>query len=385
MNATKIYSLILLFFIMSDLIAQEKQIRSIQWNVAGFFPSTANEEKPLGLSGVAAGTNNGVLIIAGGTNFPAKMPWEGGKKKYYDNIYVYARNRNQKLELLKTYKLPNSLGYSAAVSTRYGLFVGGGEKEGGPVPNCFLISWDAIKDTISLKNLPDLPLAVTNASAAIYNNKVYLAGGEMANAVSDKLFVLDLQNIEANWKTLAAIPRQVSHAVLLAQLQGSDACLYLVGGRKKIAGNSSTLYSSNFCYHISENKWSVKQSIPYTLSAGTGVAYGKRYLLLLGGDKGETFHKTEELLVQIANEGDSLRKDKLIQEKNQVQITHPGFTKEVLLYNTKTDQWRHFGTIPFEVPVTTTAVKWGPVIYITGGEIKAGVRTDKILAGNICN
>jgi len=40
-----------------------------------------------GMAGIIAGTHGGVLIAAGGANFPDKMPWDGGKKIYYDEIF----------------------------------------------------------------------------------------------------------------------------------------------------------------------------------------------------------------------------------------------------------------------------------------------------------
>ena len=41
-----------------------------------------------GWSGMYAGTINGMLLCFGGVNFPDKRPWEGGKKKWYDDIYM---------------------------------------------------------------------------------------------------------------------------------------------------------------------------------------------------------------------------------------------------------------------------------------------------------
>jgi N-acetylneuraminic acid mutarotase len=55
----------------------------------------------------------------------------------------------------------------------------------------------------------------------------------------------------------------------------------------------------------------------------------------------------------------------------------------VLLYNTLTDSWKTIGNIPFDTPVTTTAVKWGNDVIIPSGEIKAGVRSPNILSVKI--
>src|SRR5688572_3878214 len=52
------------------------------WTVRPAYPL-----KP-GMAGLISGAHNGVLIAAGGANFPERMPWEGGVKVYYDEIFV---------------------------------------------------------------------------------------------------------------------------------------------------------------------------------------------------------------------------------------------------------------------------------------------------------
>ncbi len=105
--------------------------------------------------------------------------------------------------------------------------------------------------------------------------------------------------------------------------------------------------------------------MPYELSAGTGVAFGSHSILLFGGDRGKTFHKTEELIAAINRETDQNKKEELIQEKAALQSSHPGFSHDVLLYDTNTDTWKTIGDIPYAVPATTTAVKWGNEVYDT--------------------
>src|SRR5882757_3411180 len=42
-----------------------------------------------GFAGSYAGVSNGVLLVAGGANFPGdKRPWTQGVKTWYDNIFV---------------------------------------------------------------------------------------------------------------------------------------------------------------------------------------------------------------------------------------------------------------------------------------------------------
>jgi N-acetylneuraminic acid mutarotase len=85
------------------------------------------------------------------------------------------------------------------------------------------------------------------------------------------------------------------------------------------------------------------------------------------------------LLSAIHAEKDEEKKQQFIKEKNQLQINHPGFSKEILVYNSITDKWRSAGQIPFDSPVTTTIVRRGHVYYIPCGEIRAGIRSTRIL------
>lgn len=379
MNCTTISLLFFTFFI-TDASAQKSKV-TIDWNIAGALPSTSG--KQLGFAGPVAGVGNNVLIVGGGSNFPDSMPWLGGKKKYYNDLYVFKKDNKDSLILFKSFKLPFPLAYSANCSSSRGIIVAGGENENGISNKVLLIQWIEARQNIRIKNLPDLPFEVTNASVVVRNEKVYLAGGEMTNEVSNHFLSLDLNNINAGWKNLPHLPKPVSHFVMTVQSNGKDDCIYVIGGRRKNADGPSDLYISNDQFDLKTNKWKEKKSLPYMLSAGTGVAFGTNSILLFGGDKGTTFHKTEELIFAISNEKDEAKKARLNAEKIKVQSTHPGFCRQVLLYNTKKDEWKTIGNIPFDSPATTTAVKWDNKIIIPGGEIRAGVRTTQILSAKI--
>ena len=105
--------------------------------------------------------------------------------------------------------------------------------------------------------------------------------------------------------------------------------------------------------------------------------------MIFGGDKGETFHKTEKFIAAIHSEKDDAKKTALIQQKNTLQSSHPGFSKEILMYNAEPDEWTVVGCIPFDSPVTTNAVIWEDKVIIPSGEIKAGVRTPQILSAKL--
>lgn len=365
--------LLFMFFTVA-IQAQKKQEMSLQWTVAAELPVAANEAKALGVAGAIAGIYKNKLIVAGGANFPDVMPWLGGKKKYEDVLYVYVKKRNG-ISLLRKATLPFVIAYTASCSTTKGIIVAGGESESGISDKVFLIQFVESSSQLAFQNLPDLPIGITNASITAIGNNVYLAGGENTIEASNQLLVLDLKNIGSGWHQLPAIPKPVSHALLLAK----ENRIYLIGGRKRNSNGISDLYSTVFVFDLFSNQWTEKKSLPYALSAGTGAVY-KNQLLIFGGDKGETFHRTEELIAAINAATDEATKKKLTDEKTALQSAHPGFSKEILAYDIVNDSWQVIGTLPHATPVTTTAVTWNNCLFIPSGEIKAGVRSPYILS-----
>src|SRR5262245_50514890 len=78
---------------------------------------------PLGFSGSYAGVSNGALIVAGGANFPGRMPWEGGEKIWHDELFVLDAPSGD----WKTgFRLPRALAYGTALTVPAGVLCIGG-------------------------------------------------------------------------------------------------------------------------------------------------------------------------------------------------------------------------------------------------------------------
>ncbi len=361
------------------IAAQKKHNIIMDWKIAAMLPAKQNDNISLGFAGVISGIYEGKVLVAGGANFPNGMPWMGGKKVYHDDIYVYEQI-NDLLQLQKgNDKLPEPIAYSASSSCSQGIIYAGGESAMGLSNKVFMIQ--VSNEGLKIKSLPDLPIAVSNASIANSNDKIYIAGGETSTEASNQLIVLDLNNLKAGWKKLQSIPLSLSHAVMAIQQSTAHEKLYLLGGRQKTQSGISELFNTIFEFDIQKNTWDKKANLPYSLSAGTGVALNNEQILLLGGDKGTTFHKVETLIAAIDKETDAQKKEALNAQKIQLQSTHPGFSNEMILYDCIKDTCVIIGKIPFAVPVTTNAFKSGNQLFITSGEIRAGVRAPYILTG----
>lgn len=374
----------ILFFMLSynHAVAQQATAFSFKWSIAAELPMQANGLHNLGFAGPVAGIADDHLLIGGGANFPDKMPWIGGAKKYYDELFVYVKTKNGLQLKEQKSKLPFPIAYPAVCTIPGGVLYAGGENAIGISSQVFLLKWDDRNQIVRSIQMPSLPFAVSNASAVCLDNIVYLAGGETQSGVSDHLLSLNL-NEGKNWELIAHLPMPVSHAVLLASKKKDSSTLYIAGGRKKTSSGISDLYHLLYSFDISSKSFSKRTDIPTTLSASTGAVIDNHYLLLFGGDSGETFHRVESLIADIRNEQDPVLKDSLLVLKNKIQEKHPGFNNAVLCYNLYTNQWDLAGKIPFPVPVTTVAIKWKQEILIPSGEIKAGVRSPYILQAQL--
>lgn len=355
----------------------EKENPAFNWKVGG---SLSGQTKK-GLAGPVVGVSQNRLLIGGGSNFPDAAPWEGGAKKYYADLQLY-RMQNDSIILVKNkIKLPYKVAYSANVTTEKGIVIAGGENEDKVLSKVRLINWDSTHQKLTVQKLPNLPERLTAGAMAHLDNQLFFAGGQNEKTVSDKLYRLDLKHPEQGWDSLPNIPHKVTHAVLYAEAATQNPGLYMIGGRKRNFKAASTLYKAVYRFDLEKEKWVEKSSLPYALSAYTGLSWKGGQLLVFSGDRGKTFHKTEQLIIEISRVKDSAKRAQLIKDKNQLQQSHPGFEGTVLGYNLKRDQWRKVNAIPFPGQVTTTAIKWNDKVVIPGGEIRAGVRTPKIILG----
>jgi cyclically-permuted mutarotase family protein len=349
------------------------------WSVAAELPLPPGREKQPGVAGAFAGVSNDVLLIAGGSNFPDKKPWQGGHKAYLADIYILQKKSDHTFSWYTStpFHLPEKLAYGSSVTTANGVVCIGGETETGYSNKVFLMQWDHAQQKLMIKDLPSLPVALANACAALIGTTIYVAGGENAQHALKSCFSMDLTQ-PAGWNSLPDLPVAMSHSVAVAQ----SGCLYVIGGRSKTASGISDLHGTVYCYEPDKKKWQQLNPIPDGhLAAANAVPWRKRFILVIAGDNGRLFHRLETFNAKIAAEkSDSARK---LLESGKLNLIdhHPGFCRDVLQYDTKNDRWTRIGKLPGFGPVTTRAVLWDGDIFIPGGEIKPGTRTRDILMG----
>ncbi|MDO8929269.1 MAG: hypothetical protein Q7J86_08555 [Bacteroidota bacterium] len=359
---------------------------SLSWHKFPEIPPTSGESFQPGLAGPVAGAHGNFVLVAGGANFEDGLPWRGGKKKYHDEIFLLEKTASGNYSWKQVAeKLPYPMAYPACVSTSEGVVSIGGEDFDSPVADVFLFSFQDGK--VNRTSLPELPEAISSAGAAVIGNELFVAGGLVASGASSAFYSLNMKNTANGWRVLPEIPVAFSHAVVVSQMDENETCIYVIGGRNKTS-EVSTFLSSVWKYTPSIQKWSLEGDIisdgkPLALSAGTGISAGSDHIILFGGDPGIFFNRTERMNAALEKVSGEEERLKLWQEKDSMLTNHPGFSKDILAFNTLSKSWEKMGEIAGDSPVTTTPFSWNGTVVIPSGEVRPGIRTPNVIGVEI--
>lgn len=354
-----------------------KKGASVLWSEPAKLPNDLHGREHIGLAGPVVGMLQDHLLVLGGANFPNGMPWQGGRKSYSDNGYIYSVNGSH-LVLKQEFRLKEAVAYPANLSLKGKLYFAGGENQNGYVNQVSSIELST-DGQVQQRLLSSLPVALSAAGMAYGNGRLFFIGGEGQYAVSDKVYSLDLHDPKAKWEEFTQLPYAVSHAIVVGDQKEK---IYIVGGRKKNPNAVSEMYDNVLEMELLSGKIRELTQLPKALSAGTGVFYESK-IYVFGGDDGTTFKRVEAAILEIENQEDGKIKEELIARKNSLQENHPGFSNENWAYDLKSDSWIKLSPFNGLSPVTTTAVLNGNQFFIPTGEVKAGVRTNQILIGEI--
>ncbi|MEG3660148.1 hypothetical protein V5097_22245, partial [Arenibacter palladensis] len=348
-----------------------------------------------GLAGTYTGIDDDVLIVAGGANFPDKLPWEGGIKTYYDDIFILKKKANDTVQWeIASTKMPYSAGYGGAISTIKGLLCFGGNTSNTTISNSWFIDYIPETGKVEINQGPDLPIPLTNFAFAQVDNTIYVAGGisDFGGASTSSFYRLSLEGDRANhWEILPSWdgdPRAFSVGV--GQSNGLDNCFYLFSGRNIGPQGDWKVLGDAHVYNPSTKKWEIISDgadKEIKVMAGTAFPLGASTIIFPSGSDGNLaieemgIRKRIEHLESRLLSGDDvgtmlqLSKTKLTDLLND----HPGFGNKIYGFNTISHEFYEFDELSQTGQVTTTAVTWGRDIVVPTGEIRPGVRTPKIL------
>jgi SSS family transporter len=305
---------------------------------------------PIGFAGPFAGASGGALVVAGGANFPDGPPWEGHAKVWHERIFVLTEPDAQWRAL--DVALPRPAAYGVSASWDDALVCVGGGDATRHHEDAYLLRWDGAR--IRVEDLPALPQPVAFACGAVVGDALYVLGGIERPDAAECLaggYRLDLGDPAGGWTSVAPLPgpaRQLAAAGVLG-----DA-LYLFGGVTLADGQRMLPYLAD-AYRLDEDgSWAPLAELPHPLAGAPSPALrlGTERLALVGGDDGS-------LVGQVAHE------------------EHPGFPMGTLVYDATLDRWSARDSNQPTV-VTTVALEWRGRTVIPSGEVRPGVRTNRV-------
>ena len=175
----------------------------LEWSAGFLLPPQEDGSAALGVGAPFFGEHNGVALLAGGSNFPDGPLIKGGRKRYRAEIYALPQGSTNWVRAGQL-SLPCAEGMSA--TTPRGVVCVGGSVEGKSVSRTLLLTWDAARGQVVETALPDFPCGVRLGAAAARDNRVYVAGGEYAKELPGDVWTLDVDEPQAGWRPLPALP-----------------------------------------------------------------------------------------------------------------------------------------------------------------------------------
>ncbi|MBN9694070.1 MAG: galactose oxidase [Verrucomicrobia bacterium] len=301
----------------------------------------------IGVAGAFAGVSGGVLIVAGGANFPDAPPWEGGTKVWHDTIWALEKPGG---EWRKAGRLSRPNGYGVSATSRLGLICLGGGDAAQHFSHVWSLNYRA--GTATALPLRPIPSPLANACGLLIGERIYMAGGiesPTSTVASAEFLRLDLQSSPMEWNRLPTWP---GPARQLAIAGAHHEEFYLFGGTSLEAGPDGKPRRTYLrdAYVFQSGRWKRLADLPFPLAASPSPAAtvnGK--LIIFGGDDAPSTDPK----------------------------THPGFRDEMLEYDPKTDRWTVIGRLPAP-RVTTPVVFWNGGYVIISGEIRRGVRSREV-------
>jgi N-acetylneuraminic acid mutarotase len=306
---------------------------------------------PVGVAAPFAGVSNGALVVAGGANFPGKLPWEGGVKTWHDRVSIL---ENPGANWREAGKLPHPLAYGVSATTRAGIVCAGGSDATRHYAETIRLSWSA--GALAIEPLPALPVALANAAGALVGETLIVAcGAEQPGeqSASNRGFALDLAKKTSAWHELPALPAPPR---VLAAAASHGGAFYLFGGvalEPNADGKIARRYLRDAWSFRADQGWKRLAELPKPLAAAPSPApvIDGRIVLLAGDDGSRAGFQPPE--------------------------KHPGFPGAILSYDPTLDRWSEAGETPAP-RATVPCVGWRGELIIPSGEVRPGVRSPEI-------
>ena len=310
--------------------------------------------EPLGVAAPFAGVSCGALIVAGGANFPDKMPWDGGKKVWHDKVWVLEKPDGTWRE---AGKLPRPLAYGVSVNVTGAVICVGGSDAGRHYAEVVSLVWRDGKLRVQNEGTPGpLPISLANAAAAVSEKEVvYVACGSTspdAPVASRRVFRAGWRDKVLEWRELPPLPAEPR---ILPVAAAKGEAFYLFGGAaiELKDGKPVRRYLTDAWRYSETEGWKRLAEMPKSAVAAPSpapVVGGGIYIA--GGDDGSLvgFSPPEK---------------------------HPGFPGTMLRYDIAANAWKEAGKVPAP-RATLPMVEWQGGFVFPSGEVRPGVRSPEV-------
>lgn len=351
-------------------------ISGLAFALLGFFCANASEchvrtvaQLPVahGRAGAYIGAIDSKIIVAGGSDFQDKGPWEGGVKSFYDDIFIIEYKNGKYSAGITETKLPVPLAHGCCAASDKILYCFGGYNDRRRSQAVYAIHSNS--GSLQIDSVSVMPDNFIPCAAEIYKGEIYVHG-----SVHHENAFYKFSPNSKQWKELSACSSTgliYEGATLNCQHNGREDALYLIGGRSRDE-NGWHISSDIYEYLPISDSWSKKLTMTSggevrPLMYASAIKYGSGHILVFGGDDGIEFMKRDSLSRN--NDQDALR---------EAFINHHGFSDKIFAYHCITNTWTEMTPSEFRFPVVSKAVMLGGKIIIPSGEISPGVRTNNI-------
>lgn len=348
----------------------------VVWNYAGSLPAQKGFEKNAGVAGLLQGTIEKYIVIGGGANFPEALE-KGGKKVTHKDLYLL-EEKNGKLETIDQIQLEYSFGYGASVSVadENAIYYLGGSPEADHMRDILKVK--IVDKKLNTEIVGKLPLGFENGVAQYRDGKIYYGVGKIENAEGklvngNQFFVYDIK--ENSVKELAKFPGEARQQTVGKILNDK---FYV------FSGGSNVSYVDGYAYNFEADTWEkvgdvVVDGEKILLLGANSLKIAKDKMLVIGGFNYQLWNDANYYLGTLKNE-------ELKEYKANYFGAEPnwyGWNRKILIYNASDDTWKSIGEVPFDAPCGAALLNIGDNIYSINGEIKPGVRTDRMYKGII--
>jgi dihydrodipicolinate synthase/N-acetylneuraminate lyase len=216
----------------------------------------------LSRGGHIGGVVEGKVIIAGGNT------WSKDKitKSWLKDAAILSNDK-----WIAGPVLPNPVAYSMYASDDSGVYFAGGTDDGkSTLQNAYRLN--SLKE--GWKPLPKLPIGINSGAGAIVNSKFYVAGGSTGGASTNKMFALDLKNVNSPWREVEPFP---GSARMFPSLVASGKYLYLLGGML-----DGLALNDAYRYDPESNKWTKLADLPFKGYAWAGQRIDDDHIVITG-------------------------------------------------------------------------------------------------------